>query len=402
MVQILAPVGSFAALKASIQSGADAIYFGVGQLQMRSKTASFQREDMSKICQICHDAQVKAYLVVNTIVFDQEQEEIHQLLMHAKKTGVDAIIAHDFAVIQKARAFKLPIHISTQANITNIESVKFYAQFADCVVLARELTLSQIAYICERIKKEHILGVSGKLLQVEIFVHGALCVAFSGKCYMSLHTQNSSANRGHCYQTCRKAYTLSDENQAYIQVDNPYILSPKDLCTIPILDRIVESGVTLLKIEGRGKSPEYVKTTVSVYKRAIEHIREKTYSEDVKEKLINELQTVYNRDFWMNGYYLGEPIAQWSKKVNSQATEKKVFSGKVIDYFAQKQIAHIKIQSSKVQKGDEIYVIGPTTGVIRQRIDEIQNHPENEITTPFSTKVRKNDEVYLIEKVSTK
>ncbi|MFT4312657.1 MAG: peptidase U32 family protein [Candidatus Woesearchaeota archaeon] len=403
-IELLAPVGSFAALQGAIDSGTHAIYFGAGNLQMRSKTAAFSLEDIQKVTTLCHKHKIHAYLTVNTVVYDSDMQAIKTLLTYAKQASIDAIIACDIAVITLAREMNIPVHISTQANVSNIEAVKFFSQFAQCIVLARELTLTQIQDICQQIQKQHICGPNGKLVKIETFIHGALCIAISGKCHMSLHSYNSSANRGNCFQACRKSYRVFDSSSnTELEIDNNYVMSPSDLCTLPILDRIIDAGVQVLKIEGRGRAPEYVKTIVEVYASALKHIAQNTYTRDVKDELVTKARTVYNRDFWMNGYYLGEKISEWSKEPNSKATKTKSFVGLVENYYQKSQVAHIILQTGEVHVGDTLLIIGETTGVIEHVIDAMQvndmskssAHKGDFITFKIATKLRKNDQAYV-------
>jgi putative protease len=410
MVELLAPAGSFESLTAAIQAGADAIYFGVGNLNMRSRAANFTEKDLAKVVQICKKSTVNCYLTLNTVVYDTELEKIHSLISLAKKAGVSAVIASDIAVINACKKLHMPVHISTQANVSNIEAVKFYSQYADVIVLARELTLEQITGICTQIKKQRIYGPSGKLVAIEIFVHGALCVSISGKCYMSLALYNSSANRGACYQPCRRMYTVKDtETDAELSIDNNYIMSPKDLCTITFLDTILKSGVSVLKIEGRGRAPEYVATVVRAYKEAIQNIEHKTFTQTKVKQWLAQLQTVYNRGFWQGGYYLGKKLEEWSGCEGSQATMEKVYCGVVENYFSKKQVACIHVDAEQICLKNTLLLIGPTSGVVTITVDKmIFNEKEVDsavkgqcITIPVSQKVRKNDKVYIFRKKST-
>lgn len=406
---VLAPVGNLDSLMAAINSGADAIYFGVGSLHMRTLATGLTVEQLPEIVSICHNHNVKAYVTVNSIMYDSDLKKLHSLLTEIQKNNADAIIATDIAVILEARKLNIPVHISTQQNISNFEAVKYFSQFADCVVLARELPLKSIEYICSQIKEQNVRGPSGELVKVEIFVHGALCVAISGKCYMSLSSYNKSANRGECYQVCRRKYTVTDdETNNKLTIDNQYVMSPSDLCTLPILDKIVRSGVTYLKIEGRAKSPEYVSTVVHAYKKAIEHIMNKTYTPKIVTQLETDVSKVYNRGFWKGGYYLGLPVGEWSGSYGSQATEKKEFVGEVINYFTQKKVAHICVLSNEFSVGDELYIMGNTTGVVREKIAEIFEEndlitsakKQTSVTIPVSHKVRKGDKVYVIKPIN--
>lgn len=373
MIEIMSPAGSYESLMAAIQAGAGSVYFGVGALNMRSRSAAnFSLDDLQQITDICHEHNVNTYLTVNTIVYNDEIETAHQLLDAAKRCQVTAIIASDMAVIQYARQLGLEIHLSTQCNVTNVEAVRYYAQFADVIVLGRECTLKQIADICQAVKDQHITGPSGELVKIEIFVHGALCMAVSGRCYLSLDNYNFSSNRGACNQPCRRAYRIIDEeNEIELHVDNPYILSPKDLCTIGFLDKIIKSGVSILKIEGRGRSPEYVKVVTECYHEALRAIEEGTFTQEKTEQWMTRLRSVYNRDFW-GGYYLGRTIGEWSKRYGSQATRYKQRVGKVTNYFSKLSVAEICIEENSLTVGDDILIIGSTTGVYEDHLEEIR------------------------------
>lgn len=372
-IEIMSPVGSYEALAAAIQSGAGSVYFGVGQMNMRSRSsANFSLDDLENICNICKAHNVRSYLTVNTIIYNQEIEEMQQLLEHAQKCGISAIIASDFAVIQYCQKIGLEIHISTQCNITNVEAVRFYAQFADVVVLARETELRQVAEISRKIKEENICGPNGKLVQLEMFIHGALCMAVSGKCYLSLDNFNASANRGACLQPCRRAYKVQDyDSEIELAIENKYIMSPKDLCTIGFLDKIIKAGVTVLKIEGRGRSPEYVKMVTQCYHEALNAIKNNNYTQEKIEEWTTRLRSVYNRDFW-DGYYLGRTLGEWSERYGSQATRTKQYIGKVTNYFSKLQVAEILIETQELKREDSILIIGPTTGVYEDSVQEIR------------------------------
>lgn len=402
---ILAPVGSIESLMAAINAGADAVYFGVGSLHMRTLATGLTVQQLPQIVKTCHTHSVKAYVTVNSIMYDSDLKKLKPLLEKIQKSGADAIIATDIAVILEARKQGIPVHISTQQNISNLEAVKYFSQFADCVVLARELPLKSIEYICSEIQKQNILGPSGEHVKVEIFVHGALCVGISGKCYMSLASYNKSANRGECYQVCRRKYTvIDDETQNKLTLDNQYVMSPSDLCTLPILDKIIATSVRYLKIEGRAKSPEYVSAVVQAYKTAIDHIMKKSYTIEIIQKLESDVSKVYNRGFWKGGYYLGLPVGEWSGSYGSQATEKKEFVGEIINYYSQKKIAYVSVLSNEFTINDELYIIGNTTGVVREKVTQIQDEQtqvknaqkKTHVTIPMNHKVRKGDKVYVI------
>jgi putative protease len=375
-IEIMAPAGNFESLVAGINAGANSVYFGVEQLNMRARASmNFTLDDLPEIARLCHEKGVRSYLTMNTIVYDHDLSVIKTILTQCKAVNISAVIASDQAVIACARQLGLEVHISTQVNITNIETVKFYAMFADTVVLSRELSLIQIKKITDAIAKENICGPSGKLIEVEIFVHGALCMAVSGKCYLSLHTHNSSANRGACIQNCRRTYTVIDKQDGHeLEIDNEYIMSAQDLCTIDFLDQVLAAGVKVLKIEGRGKGPEYVKTTVECYKAAVEAYFEGTYTAEKASEWKIELEKVYHRGFW-SGYYLGQELGEWNETAGSKATTRKVYLGKGNHYFNKIQVAEFKMESHKLAVGDAILITGPTTGVIEMVITEL--HTDN-------------------------
>ncbi len=373
-VEVMAPVGSYESLSAAIQAGADAVYFGVGNLNMRSRSAAnFDLEDLSKIAAIAHAHGVRTYLTVNTIIYNQEIEEMHTLVRAAKEAGISAIIASDMAVITFANSIGVEVHISTQCNISNVEAVRFFAQYADVLVTARELPLRQVAEITQYIRDHDIRGPKGELVQVEVFAHGALCMSVSGKCYLSLDNYNYSANRGACLQLCRREYLVKDlESDIELVVDNKYIMSPKDLCTIGFLDKIVNAGVRVLKIEGRGRSADYVKTVVECYKEALAAIEEGTYTQERIAQWTERLRTVFNRGFW-DGYYLGRKMGEWSERYGSQATENKVYLGKVTNYYNRPQVAEMRIETAEqLHRGDKLMVTGQTTGVYTAQVGEMR------------------------------
>lgn len=404
-IEIMAPVGSYESLSAAIQAGADSVYFGVGHLNMRSKSSqNFSLDDLDKISSICRKNDVRTYITLNTVIFDEELESMRAVVDAAIENRISAVIASDMSVIQYARQKGLEVHMSTQTNITNIEAVRYYSQFADVMVMARELNIRQVKQITEAIKKDGIYGPDGKLVQVEMFVHGALCMAVSGKCYMSLDLLNSSANRGACLQPCRRGYHVIDKrNEVEMQVDNEYIMSPKDLKTIDFLDKILKAGVAVLKIEGRGRSPEYVKTVVSVYKLAVRAYVENNFSQDNIAKWNRQLKTVYNRDFW-DGYYLGKKLGEWTQKPGSQATKKKIFVGTVTNYYSKIGVAEIRMQTNELKTSDDILIIGPTTGVAEEAIQEIRVDMKNvnaavkgeTCSIPVRSLVRRSDKVYKL------
>ncbi len=400
-VEIMAPVGSWESLQAAIQAKADSIYFGMDALNMRSHSAhNFTLDELPEIIRICKENQVKAYVTLNTIIYDEDLPVMRNLCNHIRDSGAQAVIASDLAVLEYAHSIGLPVHISTQQNVCNLEAVRFFSRYSDVVVLARELTLNQIRSIRDGIARDQIKGPSNELVRIELFVHGALCVAVSGKCYMSLMEHNQSANRGKCTQVCRRKYRVIDEqSQSELVLDNQYVMSPKDLCTIDWVDQMLAAGVSVLKIEGRGKAAEYVYTVVRAYREAVESVREGTYSQEKKNSWKEQLKTVYNRGFWEGGYYLGKEMGEWSASSGSQATEIKTLIGKVTNYFSNLQIAEIKLESGRCKIGDRMLIIGPTTGVLEIKVESLHESTENNniITCPIASKVRKNDRVYLVE-----
>ena len=372
-LEIMAPAGSYESLMAAIQGGANSVYFGVGKLNMRSRSSqNFSLDDLRNITSICSQHGVKSYLTLNTVIFDTELEEMRQTVNAAAQAGVSAIIASDASVMEYARLQGMEVHLSTQTNITNIEAVRFYSLFADVIVTARELSLMQVNNIVKAIEQQQIKGPSGKLLQIEVFVHGALCMAISGKCYLSLDNMNSSANRGACLQPCRRTYLVTDKEDGHeYEIDNAYIMSPKDLCTIGFLDQIVQAGISVLKIEGRGRGPEYVKTVTRCYREAADAVLNNTFDQIKVEHWMEQLKSVYNRGFW-DGYYLGRKTGEWTGRYGSQATRRKVYVGLVTNYFAKLQVAEIKVEANELHKADSLMVIGPTTGVVESVAAEIR------------------------------
>jgi putative protease len=402
-VEIMAPVGSYESLMAAIQGGAGSVYFGVEHLNMRSRSANnFSLDDLRKIVEIASENNVKTYLTLNVEIFDGEIQQMHEVLNAAKKSGVSAVIAADVSVIQYARSIDLEVHISTQLNITNIEAVKFYANFADVVVLAREMNLGRVWEISDQIKKEQIKGPNGELVRLELFAHGALCMAISGKCYLSLHEMNSSANRGSCLQTCRRAYTVTDkETGAELEIDNEYIMSPKDLKTIHFLNKVLDAGVSVLKIEGRARSPEYVKTVVQCYSEAVDACFDEDFTDIKIEDWNKRLSSVFNRGFW-DGYYLGQRLGEWSKNYGSLATKRKLYIGKGTNYFTKIKVAEFKLETNNLKVGDEIIITGPTTGVVETTVKEIrvdlkpvkEGKKGERISVPINTKIRRADKLF--------
>ena len=363
LIELMAPAGDFTSLQAALDNGADSVYFGVEQLNMRARASmNFTLEDLPEISRRCKEKGVRTYLTLNTIIYDHDLSIIKRLLDKAKEADLTAVIAMDQAVIAYARQIGMEVHISTQINITNIETVKFYSLFADTMVMSRELSVSQIKKICQQIEKEQIKGPSGNLVEIEIFGHGALCMAVSGKCYLSLHSHNSSANRGACKQNCRKKYTVIDQESGFeIELDHEYMMSPKDLCTIGFLDQIVDAGVKVLKLEGRGRAPEYVARVTKCYREAIDSIAEGTFSQEKVAEWMKQLETVYNRGFW-SGYYLGQKMGEWSPNSGSNATQKKVYIGKGRHFYPKSNIAEFLIEAYDLSVGDSVLVQGPTTG----------------------------------------
>lgn len=371
--EIMAPVGSYESLQAAIQAGANSVYFGIEKLNMRSRSASnFSTEDLRKIVSICKENHIKSYLTVNTVIYNDDLELMKEIIETAKEVGVSAIIAADVAAMTYAYSIGVEVHLSTQLNIANVEALKFYARYADVVVLARECNMDQVRNIWEAIQKEQIKGPKGELIKIEMFCHGALCMAVSGKCYLSLHELNASANRGACYQVCRHGYRLTDdESDIEIKVDNQYLMSPKDLKTIHFINKLIESGVRVLKIEGRARGAEYVKTVVSCYDEAINSYLDGTYSEEKIAQWDERLKKVFNRGFW-NGYYLGQRLGEWSSTYGSEATKKKVYVGKGMKYYSKLGVGEFLVETKYgIKKGDDILIIGPTTGVIELKVGEI-------------------------------
>ncbi|MDR1624242.1 MAG: U32 family peptidase [Tannerellaceae bacterium] len=371
--EIMSPAGSYESLMAAIQGGAGSVYFGIEGLNMRSRSSNnFTMDDLRKIVSVCREHQIKSYLTVNTIIYDEDIALMHKIIDVAKEAGVSAIIAADAAAMSYAVSMGQEVHLSTQLNITNVDALKFYARFADVAVLARELNLGQVRQIYKQINEEQIKGPKGELIRIEMFCHGALCMAVSGKCYLSLHEMNASANRGACTQICRRGYTVKDkDSETELAVDNQYIMSPKDLKTIHFMNKMMDAGVRVFKIEGRARGPEYVRIVTECYKEAIRAYCEGSYSEDKIAGWDKRLQSVFNRGFW-NGYYLGQRLGEWSSRYGSGATKKKIYVAKAIKYFSQLGIAEFEMESQNLKTGDEILITGPTTGVIMQTIDEIR------------------------------
>lgn len=406
-IEIMAPCGSWESLQAALQGGANAVYFGVGKLNMRSRSAAnFTQDDLPLIVQMCRDKGVRTYLTVNTVIYDNELDEMHSLLQAALHAGISAIIASDLAVITAAHRMGLEVHISTQCNVSNTEAVRFYSQWADVIVTARELSLAQVAHITRFIRENDIRGPHGQLIQIEIFAHGALCMSISGKCYLSLDNYGQSANRGACLQLCRRGYIVKDkESDLELEIDNEYIMSPKDLCTIDFLDKIVAAGVQVLKIEGRGRPADYVRTTVECYREAVQSIANGDYTPQRIAEWKSRLATVFNRGFW-DGYYLGRRLGEWSNQYGSQATEQKVYLGLVRNFFSRIQVAEVQLQTAQtLHVGDTIVVIGQTTGVYRTTIKELrldrdpvpEVHQGDRFSFPTDTPLHRGDKIYRID-----
>ena len=398
-------MGSYEALAAAIQAGAGSVYFGIGKLNMRSRSAkNFTLDDLRQLAETCNANSVKSYVTVNTVIYDEEMEEMNQLLDTIKANGISAIIASDQSVIQYARQIGVEVHMSTQCNITNLEAVKYYSQFADVMVTARELNIDQVKHITEEIERQQIKGPHGHLVRIEVFCHGALCMAISGKCNLSQDLFNSSSNRGACLQLCRRGYDVREREEGYeLALDNEYIMSPKDLCTLPFLDRVLDAGVEVLKIEGRGRSPEYTKMTVEVYHEAVKAIQEGTFTQEKVDAWMERLKSVYNRGFW-DGYYLGRRTFEWSEQYGSQATQTKLFIGQVTNYFSKIGVAEIHIETHDLNVDDSIMIIGPTTGVYEDGIRELrlddgpvpQAVKGDLCSIPVKAVVRRGDKVYKI------
>ena len=403
-IEIMAPAGSFDSLMAAIQGRADSIYFGIEQLNMRAKAANnFTFEDLETIADLCKENNVRSYLTLNTIIYDHDLSLMKRIVDKSKAAGITAVIASDQAVINYASSVGFEVHISTQTNVTNLETIKFFAHFADVMVLARELSLIQVKNITDGIKKDNVRGPSGNLVEIEIFAHGALCMAVSGKCYLSLHTNNSSANRGACVQNCRRTYEVKDEEGNELLIDNEYIMSPKDLCTIGFIDDIINAGVKVLKIEGRGRSPEYVKTVTECYREAANAFLDENYNKEKIEVWNKKLATVYNRGFW-DGYYLGQELGEWSEGHGSQATTRKKFLGQGVKYFPKINVAEFKMETHSLSIGDNVIITGPTTGVIEMvikelRVDDISVEKVEKginFSTPIDQIIRPSDKLYKV------
>lgn len=401
----MAPVGSYESLHAALQGGADSVYFGVEGLNMRARSsANFTLEDLRNIVSICNEKGVRTYLTVNTVIYNSELQKMHAVIDCAKEAGVTAVIASDLSAILYAHSVGVEVHISTQCNVTNYEVVRFYAQYADVVVLAREVELDQVMTIHRQIVENDLRGPKGRLIQIEMFCHGALCMAVSGKCYLSLHEKNASANRGACNQICRRAYTVKDrDNEIELDIENEYIMSPKDLCTIGFLNKMIDAGVRVFKIEGRARSAEYVRTVCECYSEAVQAYLDDTYTRERIEGWKERLSTVFNRGFW-NGYYLGQRLGEWSEVYGSKATKKKVLLGKITNYFKNLSVGEFKLESGVLSVGDEILITGTTTGVIQMKVTELRVdlQPVERVekgtvfSMPTPEKVRRGDKLYKV------
>lgn len=403
--EIMAPVGSRESLMAAIQAGADSVYFGIGQLNMRSHSANhFTIDDLHDIAQTCKVHGIKSYLTVNTVIYDGDIATMHTIIDAAKAANITAVIASDVAVMMYCSEVGVEVHLSTQLNISNIDALKFYARFADVVVLARELNMNQVEEIYRQIKEQDIRGPRGELIRIEMFCHGALCMAVSGKCYMSLHDANRSANRGECVQICRRSYTVTDnETGNQLEIDNQYIMSPKDLKTVRFIDRMMQAGVRVFKIEGRARGPEYVYTVVRCYKEALESVLNGSFTEEKKAEWDERLAKVFNRGFW-DGYYQGQTMGEWTKEYGNKATEKKVLVGKVIKYFSRLGVAEIAVEASELELNDHLLITGTTTGVMYFDAKEIRYELQpvakaakgTRVSIPVPDKVRPNDKVFKL------
>lgn len=404
-LELMAPAGGFDALQAALDNGADSVYFGVDQLNMRARaTMNFTLGDLEEIAERCSAKGVKTYLTLNTIIYNHDLSLIKTVVNRVKESGITALIASDQAIIGYAKSQGVDVHISTQLNITNIETVKFYSLFANVMVLSRELSLRQVKEICDGVIEEDVRGPNGELIRIEVFGHGALCMAVSGKCYLSLHTSNSSANRGACVQNCRRKYKVIDMEDGHeLEIDNEYIMSPKDLCTIDFLDQLIDTGISVLKIEGRGRAPEYVATVIKGYREAIDAYSEGTYSKEKVKDWMSRLETVYNRGFW-GGYFLGQELGEWTDSSGSKATVKKVFLGKGLHYYPKAKIGQFKIEAQQLKVGDNILVTGPTTGVVEATIESMRVDDKDveiaprgsEVTFPINDIIRASDKLYKV------
>jgi putative protease len=410
-IEIMAPAGSWESLRAAIQGGADSVYFGVEKLNMRARSSdNFTTADLPAIASLCRENGLRSYLTLNIVVYDEEISEMRDIVSAAAKAGISAVIATDQAAIYAAKEAGIEIHLSTQLNISNAESLRFYSQWADVAVLSRELDLKQVRKIYDTIVKDDIRGPGGEQIRLEMFVHGALCMAISGKCYLSLHEYNASANRGNCYQTCRRGYTVTDKETGYeLDIDNQYIMSPKDLCTIRFLDQIIDSGARVLKIEGRARSAEYVKTVTQCYGEAAAAVADGTFGREKTGEWMNRLKTVFNRGFW-DGYYLGQKLGEWTTTYGSAATKRKIYLGRVTNYFSRIGVAEIKLETGDLKTGDHLIFSGPTTGTMEFTVTGLRDAAENEAgnvskgelcSVKITGPVRRSDKVFRLTEVST-
>ncbi len=403
-IEIMAPAGSWESLRAAIQGGADSVYFGVEKLNMRARSSdNFTAGDLPAIVALCREHGLKSYLTLNIVLFDEEVSEMREILEAATTAGVTAVIATDQAAIMAAREAGMEVHLSTQLNISNAGSLKFYSQWADVAVLSRELNLEQVRKVYDSIIRDNIRGPGGDPVRLEVFVHGALCMAISGKCYLSLHEYNTSANRGNCYQTCRRGYVVTDSETGYeLEIDNQFIMSPKDLCTIRFLDQVIDAGARVLKIEGRARSAEYVKTATECYSEAAAAVADGTFGPEKVEGWMARLETVFNRGFW-DGYYLGQRLGEWSTTYGSAATKRKIYLGKVTNYFSRQGVAEIRLETGELSRGDDLIITGPTTGIIEHTVSglrdastgEAEMVPKGEVCSiQVPHHVRRSDKVF--------
>lgn len=410
-IEIMAPAGSWESLRAAIQGGADSVYFGIGELNMRARSSdNFTAEELPAITEVCRENGIKSYLTLNIVLYDDETDTIRGVLSAAKKAGVNAVIATDQAAIMAAREAGLEVHLSTQLNISNSAALKFYSQWADVAVLSRELNLQQVRKIYDTIGRDDIRGPGGEPVRLEVFIHGALCMSISGKCYLSLHEDNASANRGNCYQICRRSYIVTDkESGRELEIDNEFIMSPKDLCTIGFLDQIIDAGARVLKIEGRARSAEYVKTVSECYSEAVEAVINGTFGKEKAEGWMTRLSTVFNRGFW-DGYYLGQRLGEWTTTYGSAATKRKIYIGKVTNYFSRLSVAEIKLEAGDLSTGDTIIFTGPTTGITEHTVSELRDEATNPAekvskgnlcSVPLPVQVRRSDKVFRWVDAST-
>lgn len=405
-IEVMAPAGSWESMMAGLKAGANSVYFGIEQLNMRARQSNnFTADDLPEIARICDEYNVKSYITLNTIIYDHDVSLMRRIIDQAKESGISAVIASDLAVMNYARKKGVEIHISTQANVTNIETVEFFADYADVIVTSRELTLQQVKLITKEIERRNITGSSGNLVQIEVFAHGALCMAVSGKCYLSLHSHNASANRGACIQNCRREYIVTDKEEGYqLEIDNEYIMSAQDLCTIDFLDKILDAGVRVLKLEGRGRAADYVYTTTKCYREAVDAIQNGTYTPEKTADWKAQLSSVYNRGFW-DGYYLGRKMGEWSNVHGSVASKRKIYVGKSIKYFDKIGVGEFLLEANEISKGDNLIITGPTTGYIELKAESIRLDDGFDvekatkgttISMPVAEKIRPSDKLYKV------